>query len=92
MAQTAHAVADFAVAHPGPFHDWITGCNYIVILGCADLDELHRHAAELAAADYAHTLVYEPDISEHTALVIAPGAWCRRLAQLPLAGREVVMA
>jgi hypothetical protein len=101
LAQTGHGMAEFARDHPAEFTAWMATSNYICILQVPGEDELLEHADVLTGWCGPHlsefdgipfSLVYEPDIGEHTAIVIAPGAYHSRLSSLPLAGREVSLA
>lgn len=85
-------MAEFARDHRDEFTAWITGSNYIVILAVPDEQALLAHTHALARDGLAYNLVFEPDIGEHTAVVIAPGPYHSRLSDLPLAGKELVMS
>lgn len=99
LAQACHGVAEFARDHPTEFASWMETSNYIVVLQVADEVELLNWCDRLSGwcapfaemADVAYSLVHEPDISEHTALVIAPSRYWPEFSHLPLAGREVAM-
>lgn len=91
-AQVAHAAAEFAVKHPDLARSWHETSNYIVVLACDNEDDLLDHADRLHADEHPYVLIYEPDISEHTALAIAPGEHWRHLSHLPLAGRTMEAA
>lgn len=90
MAQACHGMAEFARDHRDEFMAWITGSNYIVCLQVEDEAALLSHAEALS--DLPFNLVYEPDISEHTAIVIAPGPYHTKVSHLPLAGKELAMS
>jgi hypothetical protein len=89
IAQACHGIAEFARDHRREYAVWIHESNYICVLAVPDESTLLDHAARLTEAQLKHSLVYEPDIEQHTAMVIAPGAYWSQLSQLPLAGREV---
>ena len=101
IAQVAHGMAEFCRNHPEPAAAWINGSNYIAVLAVPDEQTLLDHHDVLVGwcgphlADFngiPHTLVHEPDIGEHTALVIAPSNYYKRLSNLPCALREPAMA
>jgi hypothetical protein len=101
LAQACHGMAEFARDHPEEHRKWLAESNYIVVLQVANEERLLDHADILTGwcgphlADFfgiPFTLVHEPDINEHTAIVIAPGKYHTRLANLPLAGKELAMS
>lgn len=91
-AQVAHAAFEFADHFPDVTSAWIKASNYIVVLGVPDEQTLLDYADEARQAEHPFWCVYEPDVEAHTAVVFAPGAFCQRFANLPLALREAAMA
>lgn len=90
VAQTAHAVADFARFNSDAFTDWHSNSQYIVALQAPSTEALERlltraHAAELAVHPFR-----EPDIEDQlTAIAFSPHPRNRRfLSGLPLAGKK----
>ena len=90
VAQTAHAVANFARFDSDAFAHWHSRSQYLVALQapCADTLEglLSRaHAAELTVHPFR-----EPDIGDQlTAIAFSPDPRNRRfLSSLPLAGKK----
>jgi peptidyl-tRNA hydrolase len=91
LAQASHGVAEFALAWPGVSREWIRHSNYIVVLAVPDQDTLLEWADLVYDDGHPYLLVFEPDIDQHTALVIGPGPYHARLSSLPLAGKEAAM-
>lgn len=88
LAQACHGAAEWAMAHPELAREWYTHSNYIVVLAVPDEDPLLEWADRVFRDEHPYLLVYEPDIEQHTALVISPGPYWQQLSSLPLAGRE----
>lgn len=87
VAQTAHALAEFALRRPEEFSLWQNG--YIVCLqasSASDLKRLHLDATELSLDTVAF---HEADLgNEMTAIAFTPSPSARPfLSQLPLAGK-----
>jgi hypothetical protein len=62
MCQVAHAVADFATAHPREFKDWNTGNNTICVLQTLNGDTLAKIVETAKDGNMVFTEFYEPDL------------------------------
>lgn len=70
LAQTAHAVADFAIEHPEKFKAWKHGSNYLCCLS-ADAKRIDMIINRLSAHNIHHTIFREPDIGDQiTAIAV----------------------
>ena len=90
MAQTAHAVADFAVSSPGEFREWHANSNYIVVLTASHRAHLEELRSQAHTRGLACVSFHEPDMAEElTALAFIPhGSNKSFLSNLPLAGKK----
>lgn len=88
--QSAHALADFAMAHRSTFETWATCSNHICILEVANSMELVELAAQLAMSGIKVTLFSESDFPEDslTAFCAEPAAK-QTLSQLRLAFKSL---
>ena len=88
VAQTAHAVAEFSIAHPDAFRSWAAEQRTIVCLNIqneATLADLLKLAEAKGVARAGFT---EPDFGgELTAIALGPGG-DRLVSCLPLALRQ----
>jgi len=89
VAQTAHAVAEFAISHPELFEKWYRTSQYVVALESKTLEhlsELHKKGKEL---NIPVAGFHEPDLDNQlTAVAFAPSEHTAKLlTQLPLASR-----
>jgi hypothetical protein len=91
IAQACHGAFEFAAAHPLVMRTWLESSNYLVVLGVPDEETLLAYADAVWKEQLDFCLVHEPDISEHTALVIAPSEFWKHMAHLPLALKEPAM-
>lgn len=92
-AQTAHAAFQFAVEHPEETAKWHEESSYLICLGVENEDELIEWALRLSTLGFECSLMREPDIgNQATSLAIAPSPHWKLFSQLPLLGREEVMA
>lgn len=87
LAQTAHAVGEFAFRFRDAHVRWASGCNYLVVLA-ADEATLLEHADAAPVA----VLVREPDLGDIPTAAALIGDYWPHLSSLPLAGREVAMS
>lgn len=87
LAQTAHAVGDFAFHFPIQHRQWAAGSHYLVVLA-ADEAVLLEHADAAPVA----VLVREPDLGDLPTACALIGDYWPHLSSLPLAGREVAMS
>jgi peptidyl-tRNA hydrolase len=74
IAQSIHAKDQFTHEHPETENKWYKESNTIVVLGVANQEVLYMFANLAQDVGLRHSLFYEPDIDEHTALAIEPGS------------------
>jgi hypothetical protein len=87
-AQAAHAAFQLSLTHLDAVRRWHERSNCLVLLTVPNEGVLLDELARLADMGVTHTPVFEPDIGdEHTAIAVAPSAYCKRFADLPLLGR-----
>jgi hypothetical protein len=85
LAQSCHAVAAFALAHPVAHRAWASGEANIVCLSVAGESDLRRLLELAGARSCPLAAFYEPDFGgELTSLALAGGA-ARLVSSLPLA-------
>jgi hypothetical protein len=88
--QTAHAVADFTLAHPETAHVWAGLSNSLIVLAVVDEHALLTMERQAVSQGLEHVLFREPDLlDEATAIAFAPGhATVALLADLEPAGKS----
>lgn len=88
IAQSIHAKDQFNHEYPEVENEWYFGSNTIVVLGVENEEALKDFARRAANQNLKYSMFYEPDIDQHTALVIEPGEVTSSLcALLRTAGR-----
>lgn len=85
IAQTAHAVAAFATAHPEPFRAWALPEQRNVV--CLEAPELDALLARLQSAGVRCALFRETDLGGQLTAIACEERGARLLSSLPLAGR-----
>lgn len=68
VAQSAHALADFAVKFEHEFKQWQLGSNYLCCLE-ADEDKIQRVLSKLKDSGIKHEVFHEPDIGNQMTAV-----------------------
>lgn len=92
LAQSGHAIVQFASEFQHVYTRWHTESNNLVVLGVKNKTELADLATRLQAEGIECALFCEPDLGgEPTAFAAAPAAR-RQLSRLPLALRQVPQA
>jgi peptidyl-tRNA hydrolase len=93
LAQTSHAMAQFADEYPELFKPWIQNSNYLVCVCASDEAGIWNLCTDARELGLSCSLVSEPDLEgEFTAVAIQPGVEAMKLcAQLPLALKEGAM-
>lgn len=88
--QSAHALADFIIAHPKVAQKWHKESNYLVTLSVPDEVSLLQLASRLSERGINFVTFREPDINNQvTALCIEPHDDVRKLcSNFPLALKE----
>jgi len=93
VAQTAHAVAAFASAHPDQFKAWAEPeQRNIVCLVAPARAELESLLARLVAAGVACAAFRETDLGEELTGIACAEEAAKLLSSLPLAGRAPKLA
>lgn len=88
IAQSVHAKDQFTHEFPKEENKWYQESNTIVVLGVPNEDALKAYAYLADSQGLKHSMFYEPDIDEHTALAIEPGEAAAKLcANLRIACR-----
>jgi hypothetical protein len=64
LAQSNHAVADFAYEHPQKFREWKETSNYVIALQISDEENLIKLYEKLKDQGANITLFREPDIND----------------------------
>lgn len=85
VAQTGHAVAAFATAHPGPFHAWALPEQRNII--CLEAPELEQLLATLQGAGVRCATFRETDMGDELTGIACGEEGAKLLSSLPLAGR-----
>lgn len=90
VAQTAHAVANFARFDSDAFTNWHSNSQYLVALQTPCAEALEDLLARALAAELTVHPFREPDIEDQlTAIAFSPDPRNKRfLACLPLAGKD----
>lgn len=90
IAQSAHAVADFARFQPDLFTKWHHLSGYIVALHADNEEALTSLADKANLKGLSFVLFREPDLNNQaTSIAFAPSEECKRfLSTLKLAGRN----
>lgn len=89
IAQSAHAVADFAIKHPQVAGEWHRESNYIVCLSVKDESELCLMAEKLMSRNIPFVQFNEPDLDDQVTSIAAYGLDAGKLfSNLPLALKE----
>lgn len=73
IAQSIHAKDQFTHEYPEVENKWYNESNTIVVLGVSDEHALKAFAFLAESQGLKHSMFYEPDIDEYTALAIEPG-------------------
>lgn len=81
IVQSAHAVAELEARHPGS-----AAGRTMVVLSVPNENELHYYASHILLRGVENWLFWEPDVSEYTALAVAPSEHYYLLEDLKLAG------
>lgn len=92
LAQTNHALAQFAYEHPQKFREWVEKSNYIVILSTESESQLEEIKQKLINRGITFSQFIEPDYGNQlTSITISPeysDEIKRMFSSLPLAGKE----
>ena len=92
LAQTNHALAQFAYENPLQFREWVEKSNYIVILSAENESQLEEIKQKLINRGITFSQFTEPDYdNELTSITISPehsDEIGRLFSSLPLAGKE----
>lgn len=89
IAQTAHAVANFAYEQPDVFALWHEQGNYMISLAVPGLKELELLMEILQREKVGFVPFFESDVNEITAIAICPCNKANELTkELKLAGRK----
>jgi len=88
IAQSIHAKDQFTHDFPEEERKWYTNSNTIVVLGVKNEAALKAFVCLTESQGLRHSLFYEPDINQYTALTIEPSeATAKLCANLKVAGR-----
>jgi peptidyl-tRNA hydrolase len=87
LAQSCHAVAAFALAHPEAHRAWAGGEANIVCLSVAVEDELAALLEQARGRGLPTAPFYEPDLGGELTAIALAGAGAALVASLPLALR-----
>jgi hypothetical protein len=90
IAQSAHAMSQFAVEYPSQFKDWYENSQYVACLSIEDEESLLALAEKLRSRGIAVSVFREPDYNhKSTSIAIEACDQARRLtSNLRLAQRE----
>lgn len=89
IAQSCHAVADYAYENPYQFKQWREGGNYMISLSVESSCKLAELCLSLTLLGVQHSFFYEDDINEHTALCFVEDERTKELTKnLKLAGSQ----
>lgn len=72
VVQSAHAIADFSIKHKEIFKSWQQGSNYLCCLSTDSKSSLEKFIQKLEQLGIKHSVFYEPDIDEITAVCSEP--------------------
>jgi peptidyl-tRNA hydrolase len=86
LAQTGHAVSEFAALHPELHREWHAGEKNLVVLAAANEREIGALIHRLCSVERAE--VYEPDLGNELTACAFAGEAGRALSSLPLALRS----
>jgi hypothetical protein len=86
IAQTAHAVAAFATAHPEPFTSWALPEQRNIV--CLEAPELEPLLARLTVAGVRCATFHETDLDGQLTAIACEERAAKLLSSLPLAGRD----
>ena len=92
LAQTNHALSQFAYDNPLHFREWVEKSNYIVILSTENESQLQEIKEKLINREIIFSQFIEPDYDNQlTSIAISPihsEEIKRMFSSLPLAGKE----
>lgn len=90
IAQSAHAMSQFAVEHPVEFKDWYQNSQYVACLSIEDESSLMAFAEKLTQRGIKFSIFREPDYNNQaTSIAIEACDQARRLtSNLRLAQKE----
>ncbi len=92
LAQTNHALSQFAYEKPLIFREWVEKSNYIVILSTENENQLKEIKQKLIDQEITFSEFVEPDYGNQlTSIAISPehsDVIGRMFSSLPLAGKE----
>lgn len=89
LPQSIHAKDQFTHEYPDIENRWYTKSNTIVVLGVKNEHALKAFAYLADSQGLKHSMFYEPDIDEYTALAIEPSEQTSKLvSNLKPAGRD----
>lgn len=92
--QTAHALADFAIDHPGIFKEWRQNSAYLCCLQVPNISNLFDLVRELTKLKIEYSCMFESDLKgQLTAVAVQPlprELHKKLFAKLKLAGSEQV--
>ena len=92
LAQTNHALSQFAYEKPLEFREWVEKSNYIVILSTDNEEQLKEITNKLIGSNIEFSKFTETDLDNQlTSIAISPfysDEVGRMFSSLPLAGKE----
>lgn len=90
LAQTCHALTEFALEFPNTFKEWKDTSNYICILSAENESELDHYLWMANMYNLEHSVFHEPDLdNELTAICLEPTEESEDICKsLPLALNE----
>jgi peptidyl-tRNA hydrolase len=89
VAQTTHAVADYAFRKRRIFRRWQKRSGFLICLAVKDLKELERLTQLLDNHKLEYTKFFEVDIGQVTAIAISPHRMADILTEyIPLVGKR----
>ena len=89
IAQTAHAVAQFAAEEPNIFKEWHSTSGFLICLAVPELSDLDRLKEILKMKMVRYVEFFEPDVNQITGIAIEPCEEADEITQyLSLAGRK----
>lgn len=92
LAQTNHALSQFAYEKPLEFREWVEKSNYIVILSVDNEEQLKEITNKLIGKDIEFSKFTESDLDDQLTAIAISAVYSddinRMFSSLPLAGKE----
>jgi peptidyl-tRNA hydrolase len=89
IAQTGHAIAEYAYERRRTFRRWRKRSGYLISLAVKDLNELENLMKVLDKHKLDYVKFFEPDVNEVTAITISPHKLADYILKyIPLAGKK----